>query len=88
MGRRAGRAPWGSSSGNLTTAGLFDTTGAMSNAHVDRAFPENDAEPFKTARALALQFVATLPPGRELALTLTKLEEAVLWAAEALRRGV
>ena len=40
-----------------------------------------------TAKALALLFVNNCPESRELALALTKLEEAVMWANAAIARN-
>jgi hypothetical protein len=39
------------------------------------------------AHELARAFVDLTPPGREQALALTKLEEAVMWANAAIARG-
>jgi hypothetical protein len=39
------------------------------------------------ARALAHQLVDRVPPGRELSLALTAIEEAVMWANAGIARG-
>ena len=48
--------------------------------------PETYAEIRERAKHLALHFVEVMPEGRELALALTNLEQAVFWANAGIAR--
>jgi hypothetical protein len=69
----------------------------MSYQDIDRRFdhhPPKDADTIQLhtitrskAKDLAEYFEAALPEGREKALALTKLEEALMWANASIARG-
>lgn len=49
--------------------------------------PERYVKIREAAHSVATTIVELTPPGREQALALTKLEEAVMWANAAIARG-
>ncbi len=49
--------------------------------------PERYAHIRASARELAIEIAVMTPPGRERALALTYLEQAVMWANAAIARG-